>query len=166
MMSETTTLVAPPAPLVDIKTFWRTLAERAIGITIVTTHGDNGPAGLLGLSASHVAADPPTILVSIDQKMSALGAILARRHFGVSYLPAGAEAVSDAFSDKVGVSGADRLVLSGLAPASIALRFQTDDDVPSRDFQDGQHRHGPAEKLESAAIDRGSCCLPGCWAGS
>ena len=31
------------------------------------------------------------------------------------------------------------------------LRFQTDDDVPSRGFQDGQHRHGATEELESAA---------------
>src|SRR4051794_9697785 len=82
-MTKTTTLVEPPAPVVDIKAFWRTLAERATGITIVTAHGDDGPAGLLGLSASHVTADPPTILVSIDKKTSALGAILARRHFGV-----------------------------------------------------------------------------------
>jgi flavin reductase (DIM6/NTAB) family NADH-FMN oxidoreductase RutF len=109
-MTKTTILTAPPVPVVDVKTFWRTLAERVTGTTIVTAHGDDGPAGLLGLSASHVTADPPTILVSIDKKTSALGAILSRRHFAVNYLPAGAEAVSDAFSGKAGVSGADRFI--------------------------------------------------------
>src|SRR3954464_10353944 len=32
------------------------------------------------------------------------------------------------------------------------LCSRTCDDVPSRGFQDGQHRHGAAEELESAAI--------------
>ena len=45
-----------------------------------------------------------------------------------------------------------RSVLSGLAPASISLCSRTCGDVPSRGFQDGQHRHGAAEELESAAI--------------
>ena len=32
------------------------------------------------------------------------------------------------------------------------LCFRTCGDVPLRGFQDGQHRHGAAEELESAAI--------------
>jgi hypothetical protein len=32
------------------------------------------------------------------------------------------------------------------------LCSRTDDGVLSRSFQDGQHRHGAAEELESAAI--------------
>src|SRR5829696_1715291 len=43
-------------------------------------------------------------------------------------------------------------VLSGLAPASITCGARTCGDVPLRGFQDGQHRHGAAEELESAAI--------------
>src|SRR3954468_1768515 len=33
-----------------------------------------------------------------------------------------------------------------------SLCSRTGGDVPSRGFQDGQHRHGAAEELESAAI--------------
>jgi len=106
----TTTINETLLPPIDAKSFWQTLAERATGITIVTAHGDDGPAGLLGLSAAHVTANPPTILISIDKKTTALGAILSRRHFAVNYLPAGAEAVADAFSGKAGVSGADRFL--------------------------------------------------------
>ncbi|WP_114948916.1 flavin reductase family protein [Microvirga calopogonii] len=95
---------------IDVKTFWQTLAQRATGITIVTAHGDDGPAGLLGLSAAHVTANPPTVLISIDKTTTALGAILSRRHFAVNYLPAGADAVADAFSGKAGLSGADRFL--------------------------------------------------------
>jgi flavin reductase (DIM6/NTAB) family NADH-FMN oxidoreductase RutF len=98
----------PAAKLIDAKTFWRTLGERATGMTIVTTDSDSGPAGFLGLSAAHVTADPPTMLVSVDQKTSALAGILSRRHFAVNYLPADAEKVADAFSGKSGLSGAAR----------------------------------------------------------
>ncbi|KLK92989.1 flavin reductase [Microvirga vignae] len=106
----TTTIHSASLPPIDVKTFWQTLAERVSGMTIVTAHGDDGPAGPLGLSAARVTANPPTILVSVDQKTTALGAILSRRHFAVNYLPAGAEAVADAFSGKAGISGADRFI--------------------------------------------------------
>jgi flavin reductase (DIM6/NTAB) family NADH-FMN oxidoreductase RutF len=95
---------------VDAKTFWRTLSERVTGVTIVTARDESGPAGLLALSAAHVTADPPTVLVSVDKKTSALATILSSRHFAVNYLPAGTEAVADAFSGKGGLSGSDRFV--------------------------------------------------------
>ncbi|WP_404295300.1 flavin reductase (plasmid) [Microvirga sp. RSM25] len=78
-MSMTTTINSAALPPVDVKIFWQTLAERVTGITIVTAHGEDGPAGLLGLSAAHVTADPPTILNSINKEATALSAILSRR---------------------------------------------------------------------------------------
>lgn len=109
-MTETIAAPTPPAKVIDAKTFWRTLGERATGMTIVTTDSDEGPAGFLGLSAAHVTADPATMLVSIDQKTSALAGVLSRRHFAVNFLPAHAEKVADAFSGKSGLSGAARFV--------------------------------------------------------
>ena len=44
-------------PVIDGKRFWRTLGERAIGVTVVTAADNNGPSGFLALSAAHVAAD-------------------------------------------------------------------------------------------------------------
>ncbi|WP_246519968.1 flavin reductase family protein [Ancylobacter lacus] len=104
-----------PAPI-DTKTFWRTLGERATGMTIVTAQGEEGPAGFLGLSATHVTADPPTLLVSIDAKTSALGPVLAKKHFAVNFLPAEAGHVADAFSGKAGLSGADRFLAGEWEP--------------------------------------------------
>jgi flavin reductase (DIM6/NTAB) family NADH-FMN oxidoreductase RutF len=95
---------------VDVKTFWRTLSERPIGVTIVTACGASGPAGFLALSAAHVTADPPTMLVSVDQKTGALATILSSGHFAVNYLPAGADGVADAFSGNAELSGATRFV--------------------------------------------------------
>jgi len=92
-MSETETVI-------DGKTFWRVLSQRATGMTVVTGRSDQGPVGFLGLSAAHVTASPPTMLVSIDRKTSALGGILAKRCFAVNYLPATANALADMFGGK------------------------------------------------------------------
>jgi flavin reductase (DIM6/NTAB) family NADH-FMN oxidoreductase RutF len=93
---------------IDGKAFWTALGQRATGMTVVTTDSDEGPQGFLGLSAAHVAASPPTMLVSVDRKTSALAGILARRHFAVNFLPAEATKVADAFGGRAGISGADR----------------------------------------------------------
>jgi flavin reductase (DIM6/NTAB) family NADH-FMN oxidoreductase RutF len=97
----------PTAPGVDGKSFWRTLGSRATGATVVTTVSGDGPRGFLGLSATHLTPEPPTILVSIDNKTTALAGVRSSGHFAVNYLPATALAVADAFTSK-SVRGADR----------------------------------------------------------
>lgn len=98
----------PTSSPIDIKTFWATLGQRATGMTVVTADSDEGPTGFLGLSASHVTADPATMLVSVDRKTSALAGIASRRHFAVNFLPAEATKVADAFGGKAGLTGAAR----------------------------------------------------------
>ena len=88
--------------------FWRTLGERAIGATIVTAQGEDGPAGFLGLSATHVCANPPTMLVSIDSKTSALAAVLHARHFAINYLARDAQTVADMFAGRTATKGPAR----------------------------------------------------------
>jgi flavin reductase (DIM6/NTAB) family NADH-FMN oxidoreductase RutF len=82
---------------IDVKQFWKTLGTRATGMTIVTARGGSGPAGFVGLSAAHVSADPPTMLVSLDRKTSALAPVLESRHFAINYLAKGQEAIGDIF---------------------------------------------------------------------
>jgi flavin reductase (DIM6/NTAB) family NADH-FMN oxidoreductase RutF len=96
------------AKVIDVKTFWRTLGQRAIGSTIVTARGEDGPAGFLGLSASHICADPPLMLVSIDKRTSALAAVLSARHFAVNFLPSDAAEIADMFGGKGALKGAAR----------------------------------------------------------
>jgi flavin reductase (DIM6/NTAB) family NADH-FMN oxidoreductase RutF len=93
---------------IDVKAFWRAIGQRATGSTIVTARSAEGPAGFLGLSATHVCADPPTMLVSIDMRTSALATILAARHFAINYLPRDAAALADSFGGKGTQKGADR----------------------------------------------------------
>ncbi len=103
-----TTLTVTRGDAVDPKAFWMALGQRATGMTVVTAEGDDGPTGFLGLSAAHVTAGPPTMLVSVDHRTSALAGIVSRRHFAVNFLPASAVQVADAFGGKAGVSGAAR----------------------------------------------------------
>jgi flavin reductase (DIM6/NTAB) family NADH-FMN oxidoreductase RutF len=99
---------AADAKLIDGKLFWRALGQRAIGSTIVTARSAEGPAGFLGLSATHVCADPPTMLVSIDKRTSALQTVLAAGHFALNFLPSGTSAIADLFGGKGALKGAAR----------------------------------------------------------
>lgn len=81
--------------------FWRTLGARPIGATVITTMGEDGPEGFLGLSFAHVSAKPPTVLVSVGATTSALGAIRASGCFAANLLAPGAEAVARAFGGEV-----------------------------------------------------------------
>ena len=92
----------------DAKQFWQAVGQRATGSTVVTARGGAGPAGLLGLSATHVCADPPTMLVSVDKRTSALNTILEAQHFAINYLPDDAAELADAFAGKTSAKGADR----------------------------------------------------------
>lgn len=94
--------------MVDPKKFWRALGERPVGVTLVTARGAAGPAGFLGLSATHVSGNPPSMMVSIDDRTSALGVVLEARHFAVSCVPAEAAGLIDIFGGKTELKGADR----------------------------------------------------------
>ena len=93
---------------VDVKQFWQAIGQRATGSTIVTARSASGPAGLLGLSATHLCADPPTMLVSVDKRTSALPTILDARHFAINYLSSERRALADVFGGKSDLKGADR----------------------------------------------------------
>jgi flavin reductase (DIM6/NTAB) family NADH-FMN oxidoreductase RutF len=100
----------PSSSLVDAKSFWRTLGERAIGVTVVTAQGKDRPAGFLALSAAHVSADPPIMLASIDRRTSALAAILEARHFAINILGQAQEALAAHFGGKSAEDHAARFV--------------------------------------------------------
>jgi flavin reductase (DIM6/NTAB) family NADH-FMN oxidoreductase RutF len=97
-------------PLIEPQTFWRAIGNRAIGSTVVTARSDQGPAGFLGLSATHICAAPPLMLVSIDKRTSALQTILAARHFALNFLPREAVEIADMFGGKGPQKGAERFV--------------------------------------------------------
>jgi flavin reductase (DIM6/NTAB) family NADH-FMN oxidoreductase RutF len=87
---------------IDAKAFWRAIGNRATGSTVVTAASDGVPAGFLGLSATHLCADPPLMMVTIDRRTSALETVLAARHFR------GASGLADMFGGKGAQKGAAR----------------------------------------------------------
>lgn len=93
---------------IDAKTFWRMLGMRAVGVSIVTAQGEDGPAGFLALSVTHVTADPPSMLVSIDDRTQALKAVLHSRHFAINYLTASDEELANTFGGRGALKGTDR----------------------------------------------------------
>jgi flavin reductase (DIM6/NTAB) family NADH-FMN oxidoreductase RutF len=96
------------AKVIDAKAFWRAIGQRATGSTIVTARSAEGPAGFLGLSATHLCADPPLMMVSIDKRTSALPAVLAAGHFAINFLGSDATAIADMFGGKGSLKGAAR----------------------------------------------------------
>lgn len=96
------------ARVVDPKTFWTAIGVRAVGYAVVTASDSDGPAGFLALSATHLTANPPMLMVSIDSKTSALKTVLNSRHFVINYLPAGSESLVANFGGKGDVKGGAR----------------------------------------------------------
>ncbi len=94
--------------MVDPKDFWHALGERPVGVTLVTARGAAGPAGFLGLSATHVSGNPPSLIVSIDNKTSALRVVLETQQFAVSCVPAEAAGLINVFGGKTDLKGAER----------------------------------------------------------
>lgn len=92
----------------DVRGFWQLIGNRAVGAAIVASADDDGPAGFFALSPTHVCASPPTMMVSIDGKTSALATIRNSRRFSINYLPLGSEAMIADFSGKTESKGAAR----------------------------------------------------------
>ena len=93
---------------IDAKTFWKAIGCRAIGVAVVTARGSDGPAGFLALSATHLTASPPTMLVSIGLSTSALAAVREGNHFAINYVPKGREDLAKEFGGGGQLKGADR----------------------------------------------------------
>jgi len=103
--------VMTPERVIDIRTFWQAVGLRAVGTAIVTAEANDGPRGFLALSATHLCADPPMMMVSVDQKTSALQTMLDGGHFAINYLDASQADLAGPFGGKGELKGADRFQL-------------------------------------------------------
>lgn len=99
-----------PAVEIDVKTFWQAMGARPIGCAVVTARDSAGPAGFLALSATHLSADPPMLLVSIGMRTSALQTVQNSRHFAINYLARDDEALAQSFGGSGPLKGAERFI--------------------------------------------------------
>jgi flavin reductase (DIM6/NTAB) family NADH-FMN oxidoreductase RutF len=75
---------------VDRGTFFAAMAAFPTGVTIVTTvTADGRPVGLTCNAFTSVSAEPPLVLVSVDNGSNTLPALVATRRFVVNFLAAG-----------------------------------------------------------------------------
>ncbi|WP_245261180.1 flavin reductase family protein [Chelativorans sp. J32] len=95
-------------PQIDIGRFWKAMGARAVGAAVVAARDEAGPAGFLALSATHLSASPPILMVSIGLQTSALATILNSRHFSINYLADHDAELADIFGGKSPRKGADR----------------------------------------------------------
>ena len=97
--------------LIDVRTFWQAVGLRAVGTAIVTAQADDGPRGFLALSATHLCADPPMMMVSVDKKTSAFQTMVDGGHFAINYLSTAQADLAGPFGGKGDLKGADRFQL-------------------------------------------------------
>ncbi|MEU3136252.1 flavin reductase family protein [Streptomyces sp. NPDC006854] len=76
----------------------RAFAEFATGVTVVTVGGPF-PRGMTANSFTSVSLCPPLLLVCVSNEAVMLRALRPARHFGVSVLGAGQEALARHFAD-------------------------------------------------------------------
>ncbi len=104
-MADPQQAAAPGQPVLDVRGFWKLIGQRATAVTVVTATGEDGPAGFLALSATHFTSSPPTMMVSIDAKTSALETIRAAKHFAINVLAEGDRDLADMFGGKGDLKG-------------------------------------------------------------
>jgi flavin reductase (DIM6/NTAB) family NADH-FMN oxidoreductase RutF len=90
--------------------FLHAMSRCAATVSVVTTDGPAGRAGVTVSAMTSVSADgpAPTILVCVNDGASAAAPILENGCFGVNVLGADQQAVSDVFAGRGGASGAAR----------------------------------------------------------
>ena len=94
--------------ITDMRTFWQAVGLKAVSTAVIAAEADDGPRGLLALSATHLSADPPTMMITVDAKTSALPTLLAAGHFSINFLSVGQEDIAAPFSGKGELRGAER----------------------------------------------------------
>ncbi|MET9927454.1 MULTISPECIES: flavin reductase family protein [unclassified Streptomyces] len=117
---------ARPLPVpgeTDGKDLRRAFAEFATGVTVVTVGGPFA-RGMTANSFSSVSLSPPLLLVCVHNDAVMRRALHPARHFGVSVLSAGQEAVARHFADNsrpVGLQQFDAVGWSPGAATSVPL---------------------------------------------
>lgn len=102
-------------PDTDLRTdFVHAMSRAAATVSVVTTDGPTGRAGVTVSAMTSVSADgeAPTILICVNKGASAAGPILANGCFAVNVLHAEQADVADVFAGRTGAIGDDRFGLN------------------------------------------------------
>jgi flavin reductase (DIM6/NTAB) family NADH-FMN oxidoreductase RutF len=78
----------------------RTLGKFATGVTVLTTREVDQVHGMTANAFMSVSLEPPLVLISVDRRTKMCSLLYGGRHFGVSVLAEGQEALSDRFAGR------------------------------------------------------------------
>ncbi len=74
------------------------LGAFATGITVVTTHGPDGPVGVTASSFNSVSMDPPLVLWSLSKRSASLAAFQSHRRWVINVLGESQRDISNQFA--------------------------------------------------------------------
>ena len=86
--------------MIDATEYRDVIGHFATGVAIVTSHGDDGPAGLTTNAVTSLSLDPLLLLVCFDNDARTLPAVRSARRFAVNVLRAGQEDLAAVFASK------------------------------------------------------------------
>lgn len=88
--------------------FKHAMRRLAAGVTLVTTAGRGGRAGLTATAVCSLSADPPRVLVCVNRDSAPNRAIVAAKRFCVNVLGTRHRALALRFAGATGVQGEER----------------------------------------------------------
>ena len=93
-------LMSAPAAAHGQSRFRSLMGTFATGVTVVTTIGDAGPAGMTANAVASLSLDPMLVMVGFDLRSRTLTAIRQSRRFAINVLAVDQECVSRTFASK------------------------------------------------------------------
>jgi len=85
-------------PDVDGKLFRRVMGRFATGVTVITAEAEGGVRGMTANAFMSASLSPPLCLVAVAKKARLHATLQNIRHFGISILAEGQEAISQHFA--------------------------------------------------------------------
>ncbi|MEM6667355.1 MAG: flavin reductase [Pseudomonadota bacterium] len=98
---------------VDTRLFRETMSAVAGGVTVLTTDGPAGRAGLTATAMASVSDAPPTLLVCVNRTARSHAALVENGVFAVNVLAAGSEDLAAAFAGAGDLPADERFGLAG-----------------------------------------------------
>lgn len=95
--------LAEPAQEIDQKAFRDAMARMGAAVHVITTDGPAGPGGFTASAVTSVTDTPPTVLVCVNNNVSAFPALRTNGVLCINTLAPEQREVSRLFSEKVGL---------------------------------------------------------------
>ncbi|MEM1273943.1 MAG: flavin reductase family protein [Pseudomonadota bacterium] len=105
--------------MADLKDqFLEGMSRSAASVSVVTTNGPAGRAGVTVSAMTSVSADGdrPTMLVCLNASSNTLAALLQNQCFAINVLRIDHQAIADVFSGRVAAPGGDRFAAIATIP--------------------------------------------------